>query len=298
LPNAANARRKGEDMTENLLDRGKSVSTCLHPGACLPSKVNMLMRAACTARRARPLLVRSLPMPTSQPGLAQLSLRSCLLSRSLSTENSSTTGETKAEQEAEKTPEGEAEASPEANGGEESAEAGAEAAEELSAEEKLQARVEELEAEVASQKDQMLRALAEAENARRRAKIDVENAHKFAVGKFAKSLLDVADNLSRAAESVPEELRTSESEDQQVLRGLYDGVVMTENVLVKAFEANGMSKLWPMDEKFDPNFHNALFEMPDPSKEPGTVAHVASAGWVLHERCIRAAGVGIVSKPA
>ena len=59
-----------------------------------------------------------------------------------------------------------------------------------------------------------------------------------------------------------------------------------------------MKKIWPMDEKFDPNFHNALFEMADPSKEPGTVAHVASAGYVLNERCIRAAGVGIVSKPA
>ena len=72
--------------------------------------------------------------------------------------------------------------------------------------------IEDLEAQVASKHDQVLRALAEAENARRRAAIDVENAHKFAVGKFAKSLLDVADNLSRAAESVPEELRASDEQ--------------------------------------------------------------------------------------
>lgn len=156
--------------------------------------------------------------------------------------------------------------------------------------------MEELEAEVASKHDQVLRALAEAENARRRASIDVENAHKFAVGKFAKSLLDVADNLSRAAESVPEEMRAAE--EHPVLKGLYDGVVMTETQLVKTFEEHGMKRMWPLDEKFDPNLHNALFEMPDPSKEPGTIAHVASAGYVLHERVIRAAGVGIVSKPS
>ena len=76
----------------------------------------------------------------------------------------------------------------------------------------LRTRLEELEAEVASKHDQVLRALAEADNARRRASIDVENAHKFAVGKFAKSLLDVADNLSRAAESVPDELRASDEQ--------------------------------------------------------------------------------------
>jgi len=160
----------------------------------------------------------------------------------------------------------------------------------------LTAKVEELAAQVESKHDQLLRALAEADNARRRAKIDVENAHKFAVGKFAKALVDVADNLGRAAECVPEEMRSSD--DQPVLKALYNGVVMTETVLQKTFEEHGLKRVWPIDEKFDPNLHNALFEMPDPSKEPGTIAHVASAGYVLHERCIRAAGVGIVSKPS
>ena len=73
--------------------------------------------------------------------------------------------------------------------------------------------------------------------------------------------------------------------------------ISTEKVLLKTFEENGMKRQWPIDEKFDPNIHNALFELPDPSKEPGTIAHVASAGFVLHDRVIRAAGVGIVSKP-
>ena len=83
--------------------------------------------------------------------------------------------------------------------------------------------------------------------------------------------------------------------DEQ-LQGLYDGVVMTETVLNKAFEEHGMKRLWPIDEKFDPNIHNALFEAPDPSREAGTIMHVASAGYVLHERVIRAAGVGVVRK--
>jgi len=159
----------------------------------------------------------------------------------------------------------------------------------------LQARVEELEAQVTTKHEQALYAMAEAENARRRAALDVENAHKFAVGKFAKSLLGVADNLARAAESVPEEMRASD--DQPQLKSLYEGVVMTEKTLVKALEEHGMQRLWPMDDKFDPNLHNALFEAPDPNREPGTVMHVASAGYVLHDRVIRAADVGIVSKP-
>ena len=106
----------------------------------------------------------------------------------------------------------------------------------------------------------------------------------------------VSSASTMSAESVPEEQR--KSEEQPVLKALYEGVVMTDTVLHKAFEKGGVTKLWPMDEKFDPNLHNALFEMPDPSKEPGTVAHVAAAGYMLNDRCIRAADVGIVSKPA
>ena len=66
-----------------------------------------------------------------------------------------------------------------------------------------------------------------------------------------------------------------------------------KNALVEASK-QGLVKIWPIDEKFDPNFHNALFEMPDPTKEAGTIAHVANAGYVLNERCIRPAGVGVV----
>ena len=130
--------------------------------------------------------------------------------------------------------------------------------------------------------------------ARRRAALDVENANKFGVSKFAKDLLEVADNLSRAAASVPEELRASDK--QPALKALYDGVVMTDTVLLRSMEKHGLKRVEPMGEKFDPNFHDAVFTAPDPALEPGTVMHVATPGYVLHERCLRPAGVGVVAK--
>ena len=123
----------------------------------------------------------------------------------------------------------------------------------------------------------------------------MDAASKFAVQGFAKSLLDVADNLNRAADSVPEADRTSD--EGSTIRALYDGVVMTDKTLHKTFEKYGLTKIWPLDEKFDPNLHEALFEAPDPGREPGTIMHVGSAGYLLHGRTVRAASVGIVSKP-
>jgi len=158
----------------------------------------------------------------------------------------------------------------------------------------LEARVAELDKELADKHDQVLRALAEADNARRRATLDVEKSHKFGVSKFAKDLLEVADNLSRAAESVPEEMRSSE--EHPVLKALYEGVTMTDGQLIKTFGKHGLTRVDPLGEKFDPNFHDAVFEAPDPTKEPGTVMHVAAPGYVLHERCLRAATVGVVKK--
>jgi len=116
-----------------------------------------------------------------------------------------------------------------------------------------------------------------------------------AVGNFAKDLLDVADNLGRAMGAVPVEMR--QSEDHQDLKILYEGVMLTDNELLKVFSKHGLVRLEPLGEKFDPNSHNALFEAPDPSKEPGTVMHVAMPGYKLHDRCLRAAGVGVVRKP-
>jgi len=156
----------------------------------------------------------------------------------------------------------------------------------------LEAQVAELEAQVKEKHDRMMLGLADADNARRRANIDVENAHKFAVGKSAKSLLDVADNLGRAADSVPEE---AIAENEQ-LKMLHEGVTMTSTMLLKTFEQHGLQRVDPLGEKFDPNLHNALFEVPDPAQEPGTIAHVQNYGYSLHDRVIRPADVGIVAK--
>eukprot|EP00962_Isochrysis_galbana_P016740 scaffold4799_cov115-Isochrysis_galbana.AAC.7 len=160
---------------------------------------------------------------------------------------------------------------------------------------KLEQQVAELDEQLKSKHDHLLRALADTDNMRRRATIDIENANKYAVGNFAKDLLDVADNLGRAMGAVPVEMR--QSEDHQDLKILYEGVMLTDNELMKVFSKHGLIRLEPLGEKFDPNFHNALFEAPDPSKEPGTVMHVAMPGYKLHDRCLRAAGVGVVRKP-
>lgn len=141
---------------------------------------------------------------------------------------------------------------------------------------------------------QLLRAVADADNIRKRTAIDVESAQKYAISGFAKSLLDVADNLERAIALVPEEVRTGE--ENPMMRSLYEGVKMTDDQLMKAFNEHGIERVDPAGEKFDPHFHEALYEVPDPTAEAGTVAQVQSVGYKLHERCLRSAKVGVVSK--
>ncbi len=155
-------------------------------------------------------------------------------------------------------------------------------------------RVAELEQEVAKMKDQALRALAEAENARRRATKDREDASRFAVSGFARDLLAVSDNLRRALESVPEDV--SGASDQ--FTNLLAGVEATERELLKIFEKHGIQKIAPMDEKFDPNFHEVMFEAPMPDKEAGTVIQVMEAGYILNGRLIRPARVGVAKGDA
>eukprot|EP01083_Nonionella_stella_P031619 86591_1 len=117
-------------------------------------------------------------------------------------------------------------------------------------------------------KDQFLRSLAEQENIRGIAKRDVENARQFAVTSFAKSLLDTSDNLTRAMDAVPEELR-KDTENHPVLATLYEGIQMTDDGLTKALAKNKLSKFGAAGDKFDPNLHEALFEYPDENMEAG-----------------------------
>jgi molecular chaperone GrpE len=154
---------------------------------------------------------------------------------------------------------------------------------------------EQLEMEIKSLKDQLLRSLADQDNTRRIAQRDIEAARQFAIKSFAKSLLDVSDNLTRALEAVPKD--ELEQAKGTTLATLYEGIEMTERGLNKAFEMNGLVKYGAEGEPFDPNQHEALFEYPDSSKKPGTVGQVMKAGFMLNKRVLRPAEVGIVKNP-
>ena len=148
------------------------------------------------------------------------------------------------------------------------------------------------EAQVAKLTDQLLRALAEAENMRRRSQREIEDARKYAVANFARDVLTVADNLRRALDAVPEDAAASED-----LKALSEGVGLTERELLAMMERHGICKVNPMGEKFDPNLHQAMFEADTPGADPGTVIEVAQAGFVIGERLLRPAMVGVAKKP-
>jgi molecular chaperone GrpE len=149
-------------------------------------------------------------------------------------------------------------------------------------------RVAELEAELAEHKDRLLRALAETENVRRRAQREREDALKYAVAGFAKDLLSAADNLRRALESLPE----SEVRDERT-RSLLAGVAATERELLSVFERHGIKRIDPKGEQFDHNLHQAIFEAERPDQPSGTIVEVLQPGYVLHDRLLRPAMVGV-----
>lgn len=152
-----------------------------------------------------------------------------------------------------------------------------------------------LETQIKDLKDNLLRSLAEQENTRRIAARDVANAKSYAISSFAKSLLDTSDNLTRALEAVPPELRTDRT-NHSVLANLYEGITMTEDGLNKTFNKVGLVKFGNIGEKFDPNLHMALFEYPDPTgtSPPGHIGQVMKVGFMLNDRVIRSAEVGVV----
>ncbi|CAN1340007.1 GrpE protein homolog 1, mitochondrial, partial [Linum perenne] len=158
----------------------------------------------------------------------------------------------------------------------------------------LKARQEEFE----RMKDKFLRALAENENVMERTKREAENSKKYAIQNFAKGLLDVADNLARASSVFKESFaKIDTSKDSAgvvpLVKSLSEGVDMTEKQLGEVFKKFGLEKFDPTNEPFDPHRHNAVFQVPDASKPPGTVAHVLKAGYMLHERVVRPAEVGV-----
>jgi molecular chaperone GrpE len=149
-------------------------------------------------------------------------------------------------------------------------------------------RLAAIEAELAETKDRLLRALAETENVRRRLQRERDDAQRYAAGAFAKDLLSPVDNLRRALDAMPE----AETTDPRA-RSLRDGVAATERELLGAFERHGLKRIDPKGERFDHNFHQAVFEAERPDVPAGTVVEVLQPGYVLHDRLLRPAMVGV-----
>ncbi|WP_043879729.1 nucleotide exchange factor GrpE [Azorhizobium caulinodans] len=149
---------------------------------------------------------------------------------------------------------------------------------------------ERLEGEVAAFKDKYLRAFAEAENIRRRADREIADAKVYGIASFARDVLNVADDLARALATVDAETKANA---EGALKGLIDGIELTERGLLKNLEKHGVRKVEPVGEKFDPNLHQAMFEVPDPSVAAGTVVQVVQSGYVIGDRVLRPALVGV-----
>lgn len=132
-------------------------------------------------------------------------------------------------------------------------------------------------------RERTMRALAESENTRKRAQKEREDAGKYAVASFARDLLDFSDNFGRAIESMPDSTPVAVTEGLQAM----------ETELLNTFERHGIRKVEPLGEPFDANFHEVMFEAPTPDKAPGTIIQIIEAGYVLNDRLLRAAKVGL-----
>ena len=140
--------------------------------------------------------------------------------------------------------------------------------------------------------DQKQRALAEAENTRRRAQKDIEQSKKYGHISFARDLLEIYDNLERAIKSVP----SKKDELSDEIKNFVIGVEMTLEQIKQVFNNNSITPIDPINEKFDYNFHQAMFENETDSVEPGVVIEVMQTGWLLHDRLLRPAMVGVSKK--
>ena len=139
-------------------------------------------------------------------------------------------------------------------------------------------------------KDRALRVAAEMENLRRRTARDVHDARTYAVANFARDMLSVSDNLRRALDAIPAEAKAS---GDAGFKALIDGVEITERAMLSGLERHGVKKLEPQGEKFDPNFHQAMFEVPNPDVPANTVVQIVQPGYSIGERVLRPAMVGV-----
>ncbi|MDP7486893.1 MAG: nucleotide exchange factor GrpE [Alphaproteobacteria bacterium] len=148
--------------------------------------------------------------------------------------------------------------------------------------------LETLRGETAALEDRLMRALAETENVRRRAEREREDASKYAITGFARDIVAIADDLNRAVGSAGDSDPTS----------VFEGIELTLRSLDTALERYGITCIDPQDDKFDPNFHEAMFEVESPDREPGTVVQVVQRGYRIHDRLLRPARVGVAKRPA
>ena len=156
-------------------------------------------------------------------------------------------------------------------------------------------RLAAIEAELSETKDRLLRALAETENVRRRAQREREDAARYGASSLARDLVNVADNLRRAVQSLPEGGARDE-----LTHTLLQGVSATERELLAAFERHGIRRIEPLGERFDHNLHEAVFEVENSGQAPGTVVQVLQPGYVMHDRLLRPAMVAVAksARPA
>jgi molecular chaperone GrpE len=146
----------------------------------------------------------------------------------------------------------------------------------------------ELRAEVETMRDQMLRAAADAENTKRRALKERDDAKKYSIASFSRDLLSVADNLRRALEAFPDDA----AQDIRIAN-LVEGIAATERELLRSFERNGIVKMSLEGKMFDPNFHEVMFEAAIPGAVGGSIVQVIMDGYMLHDRLLRPAQVGV-----
>jgi molecular chaperone GrpE len=159
------------------------------------------------------------------------------------------------------------------------------------AEEEEVDETELLKAEIADLKERYIRLAADMENLRRRTEREVKDARVFAISNFARDVLSVSDDLSRAMQVVRDSQNTEDP--LASVAGLVEGIAATERAMITTMERHGVTRVDPMGEKFDPNFHQAMFEVPDVTKPNNTVMNVVQAGFKIGERMLRPALVGV-----
>ncbi|ABC63296.1 nucleotide exchange factor GrpE [Erythrobacter litoralis] len=156
----------------------------------------------------------------------------------------------------------------------------------------LSAALESLKSDLEAAKQETLYAKAETQNVRRRMEKDIQDARTYAATGFARDILSIADNLARAIDAIPQELREDEK-----FKGLVAGIEATQRELDKVFAQHGVSRIAAMGLPLDPNQHQAMMEVPTDEVEPGTIVQEMQAGYMIRDRLLRPSMVGVAKKP-